>query len=195
MRRPLALARTVLVPLACALALAACGGSPGPERSKWVGAWTLEKDRTAKSVVEYGKADRERMRTMMKGAGRSDTAGAPKGRDPPDEALIAQARGWMEGMKADLDLRSDGTATADLYFGGLPVTYTGTWSEVGTGAEMKIVSRAEGILQGRDLNPLRFTRDAEFLTIGGELDAQGAPRPVDEQNTVVPLRRMYLARK
>jgi hypothetical protein len=117
------------------------------------------------------------------------------GREPSDSEMIAQARGWMEGMRADLDLKPDGTGTADLYFGSTPVRYLGTWSEVPPGAELEIASRAEGILQGRDTIPVRFVREGEFLVLGGEKDAQGRARPPEDTNTVIPFRRMYLRRK
>jgi hypothetical protein len=77
----------------------------------------------------------------------------------------------------------------------VPVKYSGTWSEVGTGAEMKVVSRAEGVLQGRDTLPIRFVREGEFLVLGGELDAKGELRPLDDINSVIPFRRMFLVRK
>jgi len=187
-RRPIA--------LLCLLALAACGGSPEAPRSRWVGAWTLDKDRSAKSVLEFGKAERARIEKAMSGGGPMGVKNtAPKGGDPPEAQMLAQARGWMEGMKADLELRADGTATADLYFGAVPVKYSGTWSEVGAGAEMKVVSRAEGVFQGRDTLPIRFVREGEFLVLGGELDAKGELRPLDDINTVIPFRRMFLARK
>jgi hypothetical protein len=182
--------------LVCAgVSFAGCGD--GPTVSPWTGTWTLDRERTATAVVEFGKAERARIREGMKGGGPFPGVerSAPKGPDPSDAEMIATARGWMEGMKADVELRADGTATADLYFGGTPVRYAGTWSAVGSGAEMKVVSRADGALQGRDTVPIRFVRDGEFLVLGGETDAKGALRRLDDINTAVPFRRMLLARK
>ena len=187
MRRSLVLAALAVVVVAGGAAvLWARGGGP-----PWVGRWTLDHERTAASVAEFEKAERARMRATMGGT----TVGAPKGRDPTDAEMLEKARGWVKGIRADLDLRDDGGATADLYFGGVPVRYTGTWSESPPGAEMRIASRADGLLQARDSIPVRFVREGEYLVLGGEKDATGRARSMDEVNTVIPFRRMYLSRK
>src|SRR5689334_19918309 len=117
MRRTFLLVATAVAVLASVPVFAGCDGSR--ERPKWVGEWRLEKERTAQSVMEYEKAERARAREMMKAAAKGPMGGPPPmGRDPSDEMMLAQARRWMAGMKADLDLRADGTAAIDLYFGG-----------------------------------------------------------------------------
>jgi hypothetical protein len=173
---------------------AACGDGAERGRARWIGSWTIDGERTVPSLVDFQLAEMEEMR---RSSGMDPFVGAAPGAVEPRvlDEVTRNARASTKALVADVDLAADGSAQADLYFGGMRVKYTGTWSEVGNGAEMKIVSRAEGLLQDRDTIPVRFRREDTYLVVGGETDAQGKPRPLTDVNTVTVKRSIYLIRK
>jgi hypothetical protein len=189
--------RLAVLVAATALLAGGCGGD-GAEagRARWVGSWTLDRERSARAMVDFQLAELEEMnRTRGVDPFGGMGTGSPSGRRPKVDELLEQYRGFVKGFVGDVDLAADGSARADLYFSGAKVKYTGTWSEVGNGAEMKIVSKAEGVLQARDTIPVRFRREDQYLVVGGERDAEGKLKALEEVNTALVFRSFYLIRK